>query len=247
MNGMADEVMAIMSTLRLLHITHTSKFSALFRLIGNRVMELHHLIQGKFGDAYFYSDDSLLVLFLFKMLLAVHHIVAQYTPHNKDLIIVRFHTLNVILFEILYSAYVLYQLLLLGWQRTLIGFLESQIEVLKEKRGLASKCCRQIIATFEIYAQMAQVHVLASSAWLKVSSMLFISVYYTAHESTYTSYCLFSLSEISVRNRTKLVVFKKLGTCLHPLVAVLLLGIATDRLKDLETRLRDKVFLLELL
>nr|XP_017006730.2 uncharacterized protein CG31750-like [Drosophila takahashii] len=94
---------------------------------------------------------------------------------------------------------------------------------------------------------MGDIHFQVSSAWLKVSSMLFINIYYTAHESTYTLYCLFATSNTPMIDRVYLVTLKKLGTCFHPLFAVLLMGIANDRLKHFEVQLSTNIFLVELL
>ncbi|EDV57503.2 uncharacterized protein Dere_GG24872 [Drosophila erecta] len=106
---------------------------------------------------------------------------------------------------------------------------------------------RKLIIVFDIYREMGIIHFRITRAWLRTSSMLFISIYYTAHESTYTFYCLFALSEKPMIDRIYMLVFKKLGTCLHPLLAVLLVGIANDRLSQFETQLSQNVLLVQLL
>ncbi|KAH8412734.1 hypothetical protein KR009_004977, partial [Drosophila setifemur] len=243
----SEMVMVIISTFRLLLFTHSPFYSKLFISSVNRVLKMHRRIRRIFGDKNFHLDDSLLMLFLVKVFLSLHHIAAQYRPHNKKILLVRFPTLNVMLFEIFHCSYLLYQFLLLCWQRTLISFLESYIELIRERRLPTTDYARKVIAAFDIYTQMGGIHLLVSSAWLRVSSMLFISVYYTAHESTYTFYCLFALSEIPILERAQLVLLKKLGTCLHPLFAVLLIGITSDRLKHFESQLCQRIFIIELL
>lgn len=247
MQMLAEEVMALVSTLRLIFISHNSTNCDFFTLTVNKVLEMHRLVWRLFGDKQLYLDDSLLMVFLLKVFLTFHHIAAQYTPTEKHFVLVRYHTLNVILFEIFFSAYFLYQLLLLGWQRSLLAFLDTYLAQQQARRTLSMKFRRRIIFMFSIYAKMAQIHLLVTRAWLKVSSMLFICVYYTAHESTYTVYCLFSWSQLSIMKRTELLLLKKLGSLLHPLVGILLIGMASDRMKFLEAQLCERIFLVELL
>lgn len=244
---MAEVVMATISTLQLLWLSHSSSYSSLLIPMVNRVLQINRKVRNSFGDEHFYSDNSLVLLFLLKVALTLHHILAQYRPHEKHLISVRYHTLNVFLFEIFYCSYFLYQLLLLGWQRTFLAFLGSYIELVQARGSPTSDYYRKVIDVFDIYTQMGAIHFRVTSAWLRVSSMMFISVYYTAHESTYTFYCLFAMSEISIFTRAYLVILNKVGTCLHPVVAVLLMGIASDRLKHFEAQLCERFFLIELL
>ncbi|KAH8282749.1 hypothetical protein KR054_009458 [Drosophila jambulina] len=239
--------MSIISTLQLLWLTHSSAYSSLVISIANRVLHINRIVRRNFGDEHFYSDDSLVLLFLLKVILTLHHILAQYRPHEKNLIGVRYHTVNVILFELFYSAYLLYQLLFVGWQRTLLAFFESYISLLQDRGSPTSDYYRKVIDVFDIYAQMGGIHFRVTSAWLRVSSMMFINVYYTTHESTFTFYCLFAMSEIPIFTRAYLVIVNKVGTCLHPLVAVLLMGMASDRLKHFEAQLSERIFLIELL
>ncbi|KAH8307961.1 hypothetical protein KR059_003564, partial [Drosophila kikkawai] len=240
-------VMSSISTLQLLWLSHSSAYSALVVSIVNRVLHINRIVRRNFGDEHFYSDDSLVLLFLLKVVLTLHHILAQYRPHEKNIIGVRYHTVNVILFEIFYCSYMLYQLLFLGWQRTLLAFLESYIALVQDRGSPTPDYYRKVIDVFDIYTQMAGIHFRVSSAWLRVSSMLFVSLYYTAHEATFTFYCLFAMSEIPLFTRAYLVILNKVGTCLHPLVAVLLMGMASDRLKHFEAQLCEKIFLIELL
>ncbi|XP_032309223.1 uncharacterized protein CG1339 [Drosophila ananassae] len=246
MQMLAEEAMAFVSTARLIYISHNSTYCEFFTLAVNKVLEMHRLVRRIFGDAQLYLDDSLLVVFLLKVFLTFHHIAAQYTPTEKHFILVRYHTLNVILFEIFYSAYFLYQLLLLGWQRSLLGFLDTHLALKQPRRALSLKCHKRITCVFSIYAKIAKIHLLVSSAWLKVSSMLFICVYYTAHESTYTVYCLFSWSQLSIMKRAEVLLLKKMGSFLYPLVGILLMGMASDRMKFLEAQLCERIFLVEL-
>nr|XP_017099407.2 uncharacterized protein CG1339 [Drosophila bipectinata] len=246
MQMLAEEVMALVSTARLIFISHNSTYCDFFTSTANRILEMHRLVLRLFGDKQLYLDDSLLVVFLLKVFLTFHHIAAQYTPTEKHFVLVRYHTLNVILFEIFYTAYFLYQLLLLGWHRSLLAFLETYVALKQVRKSLTLECRRRIICVFSIYAKMAQIHLQVSRAWLKVSSMLFIGVYYTAHESTYTVYCLFSWSQLSLMKRTELLLLKKLGSLLHPLVGILLMGMASDRMKFLEAQLCERIFLVEL-
>ncbi|KAH8393132.1 hypothetical protein KR200_003106, partial [Drosophila serrata] len=244
MHLIAIVVMFSISTLQLLWLGHSSAYSSLVISIVNRVLHINRVVRRNFGDDQFYSDDSLVLLFLLKVVLTLHHILAQYRPHENNIIGVRFHTVNVILFEIFYGSYLLYQLLFLGWQRTLLTFLESYIALVQDGGSPTSDYYRKVIDVFDIYTQMSGIHFRVTNAWLKVSSMMFISVYYTAHEATYTFYCLFALSEIPLFTRAFLVIMNKVGTCLYPLVAILLMGMASDRMKHFEAQLCERIFLI---
>ncbi|KMY87711.1 uncharacterized protein Dsimw501_GD23170 [Drosophila simulans] len=239
--------MSTISTFWLLLLCHSSSYSSMFVSVGNRVLQMDRVVRRSFADKHIRYDESLVVSFVIKVLLTMHHIVAQYTPHDKVIVNVRFPTVNVIIFELYYCCYFLYQLLLLSWLQAISTFLNSYIENVKDRGQLSTKLSRKLITVFDIYKEMGTIHFRMTNAWLRASSMLFISIYYTAHESTYTFYCLFALSETPMIDRVYVLIFKKLGTCLHPLLAVLLMGTANDRLRQLETQLSQNILLVELL
>ncbi|XP_020809187.1 uncharacterized protein CG1339-like [Drosophila serrata] len=134
--------------------------------------------------------------------------------------------------EIFYGSYLLYQLLFLGWQRTLLTFLESYIALVQDGGSPTSDYYRKVIDVFDIYTQMSGIHFRVTNAWLKVSSMMFISVYYTAHEAPILL-LLVRLVRDTLIHTSFLLIMNKVGTCLYPLVAILLMGMASDRMKHL--------------
>ncbi|KAH8353635.1 hypothetical protein KR084_012342, partial [Drosophila pseudotakahashii] len=239
-------VMSTISTMRLVLLTHSSSYNTFIISLVNRVIRLNRIVRRSFGKNL-HPDKLLVLIFLLKVSLTLHHIVAQYTPHGKVLIRVRFPTVNVILFELFYCSYFLYQLILLSWQQTLNAYVKVYTKYVKVRRCGSSAFHRKLIKVFDIYTEVGDIHFQVSSAWLKVSSMLFSNIYYTAHESTYTLYCLFAASKATMIDRVYLVILKKLGSCFHPLFAVLLMGIASDRLQHLEAQLSTNIFLVELL
>ncbi|KRF98698.1 uncharacterized protein Dwil_GK27446 [Drosophila willistoni] len=81
--------------------------------------------------------------------------------------------MNIVLFELIFISYFLYQLHVLSWQRSLLIFLQSYAERISLKGVPTSKRASKLVASFNLYNQIVQLHGKVSKVWLKSSAALY--------------------------------------------------------------------------
>lgn len=216
---------------------HSQKYSEACLLAVNKLIKLHRIVRLSCGDCKFATETCILVFFLvqyaFTTLQLLH---GWWQPW--------IFTYNLLLFEIYFCAYFVYQLLLMAWLRALLAQLGEYY--LNPQLGLfpSSRYRRQLMQFYRVYTRLNRVHRSISQLWLQVAGVLLVGILKLAQDYADV---LYNMIFYKKQNENIIMFLIKIVSSLAPLMKIFLLALCNKRLENLTQELSQRLFHIELL
>nr|XP_032294383.1 uncharacterized protein CG31750 [Drosophila virilis] len=224
--------------LRMIYLLHSWPISGAYVMVINKIMELHRNMCSTFDRSNFTLEHNILIISVVEFSLTLLQIWNQMMTSYILLVFVY----HLVLFELFYWAYFLYQLILIAWHQVLLNLLSSYAG----NRRPNKRDRHQLMLFYGFYFRMCAIHGHITQHWLKIAGGLFASI---AILSADISEELFDIiyKQKSPLEKWKYFVVYKIGNCLTPIVKIFLLGLCNNRIEKLTKLLGQQIYLIELL
>ncbi|XP_030080387.1 uncharacterized protein CG31750-like [Drosophila hydei] len=218
--------------LRLFRLTHSRQYSKACQLTINNIIKLNKTVHLCFGRWTLRTQLHILLLY--------HLQYALTTLQFRNIWDQPWcHTYIILLLEVPFCAYFVYQLLLMAWLGALLTNLSTYY--LNPRLGLfpSSQSRRQLIQFYRVYISINSVQQRVHKLWLRVSVVLFVLLLQQTQELASNLYNMIYHQPINQKIEYE--------CCVAPVLKIFLLAVCNKRIKMLKQQLREHLFRTEFL
>ncbi|EDW12942.2 uncharacterized protein Dmoj_GI17949 [Drosophila mojavensis] len=218
--------------LHLFRLAHNQKYSADCQLTINDIIKLNKTVHMCFGSWSLRTKLDILLIFHLQYALTTLQLRKIWDQYFCE-------TYIILLFEIYFCAYFVYQLLLLAWLGALHKNLSTYYLNPRQGHFPSSHSRRQLIQFFSVYWRIKSVHQCVRKLWRRVPAVLFL---FLLKQTQYLAYNLYNM--INHRPINHLIEFE---CCVVPMLKIFILAICNKRIQMLNQQLREYLLRIELL
>ncbi|XP_023170503.2 uncharacterized protein CG31750-like [Drosophila hydei] len=219
---------------KIIVLLHSWKTNESFVSTINKILEIHQNMISSFNKTCFTFDYNILLISSLEFSFTVVQLWNQ-IMRKKHFLVLKY---RIILFEFIYWAYFLYQLILITWHQVLLSSISSC--------NCRKRNCKRLIKIYKIYFRICEVHGEITQLWLGISGGLFACISLLSADISEELYDVI-YQEKSTAEKWKFFLYLKVGNCVAPLLKVFLLGLCTNRIEYLTKFLSQQIYIIELL